>query len=240
MTDLFTAAGLILAVLLAYMQIQKTQAANIRAQQAHLRDELRVRIYEGASATFEKAADLVGRCRADTSAVISTLKMEIDGFPASLSTTSTDLSDLHFETAHALTDVLLKLEQYEIAFSRFRTIRREWSEEGRRFFDAYQKLSSKLSLYLPNKDPATGKLLPRLADPTAENIARIDGLQRAYEDVCSNLQSFVIDLQIESQNELLGHLFERQLPSRHPQDPGFKVLKRDPDDAGERPPGSLV
>ena len=240
MTDFLPALFVILTVLLAYSQIQKTQAANIRAKQAHLRDELRVRIYEGASATFEKANRLVGRSKIDTLWVVSTLKMELDGSPTSLRKTSTDLDDLHLDAAHALSDVFLKLEQYEIAFSRFRTIRRELSEEQRRFLEAYHKLSGKLSLYLPNTDPAAGKPLPRLANPTTENITELDGLQHAYGDVCSNVESFVMDLQIESQNEMLGHLFERQLPPRHPLDPKLKVLKRDPDDAAERPPGRFV
>lgn len=71
MAELLTAVGLILAVLLAYMQIQKTHAANIRAQEAHLRDQLRVRIYEEASTTFHNASRLVGRCNTDTRSIIS-------------------------------------------------------------------------------------------------------------------------------------------------------------------------
>lgn len=165
--------------------------------------------------------------------------MELGGLPAGPGTWR-EIMDLQSEAAQALSDVLLKLEQYEIAFARFRSIRRQFAEEHTRFWEAYQELFSKLSLLLPNIDPETNRPLPRLAAPTEARLSELEPLQGAYGDVCSDIQAYIIDLQIESQNEFLGSLFERQLPSRHPLDPSARVLTRDPDDTTERPAGSLV
>ena len=43
-----------------------------------------------------------------------------------------------------------------------------------------------------------------------------------------DIGSYVHDLTIESQNNLLSGLFERRVPQRQPLDPSFKVISTDP------------
>lgn len=46
MSELITALGLVLGVLIAYLQIQKNQRAGLQLQEAHLRNELKLKLYE--------------------------------------------------------------------------------------------------------------------------------------------------------------------------------------------------
>jgi hypothetical protein len=76
--------------------------------------------------------------------------------------------------------------------------------------------------------------------PTKDDVARLQDLADAYLAATGDLQGYIIDLQIEAQNELLGDLFERQLPPRAPGDEAVKVLARDPEPLHQRPRGRLA
>lgn len=240
MTEILTVGGLILGVLVAFWKIQQTHKANIQAQEAHLRNQLKVRIYEHSTSTFEHASDLLGKSRADTEATISSLRMKATGYPFSPAKTWQELTDAHNGALRAVTAVLLKLEQYEIAFARSGSIRRGLSEGHRTLLEAFGKLSSKLAVYLPNTHPDTGAALPPIKVLKKEDLPELEQLHEGYRDICGDMVCYIIDLQIEAQNELLGSLFDHTLPPRHPKDPDVKVLTRDADAPTERPPGDLV
>ena len=172
---------------------------------------------------------------------MSSLRMLADHLALSRWTTAADLARAHHDGFRALSRLLLRLEQYEIAFTRFRTVRRHLAEEHRQYLETFSRFLSRISKFLP-LTPEGGGYIPQagLADPTSEDIAELKELQQAYGDACGDLTSYILDLQIEAQNELLGSLFDHTLPPRHPEDPDVKVLARDPDAASERPPGRLV
>ena len=238
--QLVVAGGIIVTVRMAYVQMQKSQRATLAAQEAHLRNQLKVRIYEHSTATFEQGSDLISKSWAGTEATIFSLRMEVQGHPFSPARTWGELSDAHLAALRAVTAVLKKLEQYEIAFARFGSIRRGIAQGHRTFMEAYSKLSSKLGAYLPNTHPDTGAALPSIATLKKEDLPGLEQLQKAYADICGDMECYILDLQIEAQNELLGSLFDHELPPRHPKDPNVKVLTRDTQAQTERSPGNLV
>ncbi len=240
MTEILTVGGLILGVLVAYWKIQQTHKANIQAQEAHLRNQLKVRIYEHSTSTFEHASDLISKSQAGTEATIISLRMGATGYPFSPTDTWQELTDAHSAALRAVTDVLKKLEQYEIAFARFGSIRRELSEGHRTSLEAFGKLSSKLAVYLPNTHPETGAALPPITVLKKKDLPELEQLHEGYRNICNDMACYIVDLQIEAQNELLGSLFDHTLPPRHPEDPDVKVLTRDADAPTERPQGALV
>ena len=127
---------------------------------------------------------------------------------------------------------------------RFRTIRRTLAEEHARVLEAYAPLASKFGSYLPHRAPDSdsGTTVGPLVSPSPENLTELEQLRREYGDVCGGLSAFLSDLQVEMQNELLGHLFEgRTVPPRNPEDSNLVVLQRDPDaPVVERPRGRWV
>lgn len=243
MADLLTAGGLILTVLLAYVQIQKQHRANVELQREHLRDQLRTEVYKEVSAAVYEATRAVGRSHIKCITTAGTLRSRL-GFPAMpLRTTAEDLNEGHFEGANAFSDVLNAMERYEIVFLRFRSIRHALAEEHSRLLERYSALSGAMSRYLPHRppDPTQDVLVPPLAQPTAAHLDKLKPLTDDYAWTCMQVQSFLGDLQVEMQNELLSHLFEgRVVPPRNPEDENLRVLTRDPTVMTERPRGRIV
>ena len=249
--QIVAAGGIIVTVLLAYVQMQKSQRATLEAQErsqratlavqeAHLKNQLKVRIYEHSTSTFEQASDLLSKSHVNTISVVSTLRMAVEGLPFTPGKTVQELADAHYAAAGALSAVLRKLEQYEIAFARFGSIRRGLAQGHQMFLEAFSRLSSKLALYLPNTHPDTGAALPSIATLKKEDLPGLEQLQKAYADICGDMVCYILDLQIEAQNELLGSLFDHELPPRHPKDTNVKVLTRDTKAQTKRSPGNLV
>jgi hypothetical protein len=240
MTDLLPAAGLILTVLLAYMQIQKTHKKTIEAQEAHLRNELKVNLYEKAAPVFQEAAYAATAAASDYRTAVSVIEMQAKGLPFAHFRTADELLEVERRGSQSLTAVLVFLEQHEIAFTRFRAIRRELSEAHKEYIDSHSKLWLKLVTLIPPPPGEDGRPIRPLQAPTVELAAL---LRESYDDFasrCSDINSYLIDLQIAAQNELLGALFQRQLPPRRPGDPNLKVLERDDVEEDLRPPGRLI
>ena len=126
--QIVAAGGIIVTVLLAYVQMQKSQRATLAAQETHLKNQLKVRIYEHSTSTFEQASDLLSESHANTISVVHNLRMAVEGWPLTPGKTIQELGDAHHAASRASNDVLRKLEQYEIAFARFGSIRRGLAE----------------------------------------------------------------------------------------------------------------
>lgn len=240
MANLLTAAGLILTVLLAYMQIQRNQAATIRAQETHLRNQLKVSLYEKAAAIFHESAQRVNDVNHLTRSLLFTTKMIAQGYPFAHDKTGQDLIEANAAAGKGLNNVLFLLEQYEMAFSRFAPFRREISDSHGRLMSTFNDLWTKLAKHVPLVNSATGQVVGPLAKADEASLTELERLRKVFSSVCDDLMSYFIDLQIEAQNELLGGLFERQLPPRSPADPNVKVLTRAPEPLTTRPKGRIV
>ena len=235
MTDLLTAAGLILTVLLAYMQIQRNQRAAIELQEAHLRNELKLKLYEKAAGIFHAASDRIRRLESVIRSVMWELQAVASGLGMPQTTTHDDILKTRSEATEGVASVLIALEQYEIVFSRFASFRRQLSESHSRLLDVFNNWWTKVVEFVPFQ----AKLGP-LTKVSAESVGELETLQKALNDVCGDIGGYLIDLQIEAQNELLGDLFGRQLPPRAPGDPTIKVLTREATHLSKRTPGRLV
>jgi hypothetical protein len=222
------------------MQIQKTHRGNISAQREHLRNELRVSLYEKASGVFQNASITIGRAETTIRSAVMSLDMMAKGVPLAPRTTVQDTIEAHSGLSDAVSQVLRTLEQYEIAFSRFQSFRREFSESHQAALNAHVPLFAKLSGFIPSEHQESGKVLGPRAIPTKDDVKDLKALADTYLAAAGDLQGYIIDLQIEAQNELLGELFEHQLPPRAPGDESVKVLARDLDKLRERPRGRLA
>ena len=241
MGELIAALGLVLSVLIAYLQIQKNQRAGLQLQEAHLRNELKLKLYEKVSQVLADAGDCLSKASTQYYSVISMLDARVrKGFAVSPSQLGSQLADQGDAAQRALNRALNVLEQYEILFLRFGAFRRQISKDHSRFLEAHSALWSKVLIYLPFISPETGKPLGPVVFPSEADLVQIEELHRRFIEVCNDLSGYMIDLQIETQNELLGDLFSRQLPPRHPADPRVTVLRRDDKELAERPEGRLV
>jgi hypothetical protein len=95
-------------------------------------------------------------------------------------------------------------------------------------FEAFTPLFSSALEMLPMDNPdheSNGAPAVFLrAAPTPEAIAKVRELVATYERGLADLQCYVFDLVVESQNVLLVGLFARAVPARVPRDPSHKVV----------------
>ncbi|HEY3287730.1 MAG TPA: hypothetical protein VGJ96_11500 [Gemmatimonadaceae bacterium] len=239
--QIITAAGLILGVLLAYLQVQKNHAAALKLQEAHLRNDLKLRLYDRVSERFSTCSSLLSKAHFVHTGVFSAWHMRVrQGFSVAPQQLASEMSETAHAGAASVNAVLEIVEHYEIAFPRFETIRRELSEKHRELLAAQTALWNAIMMFLPFADATTGTKVGPLGFPTEIQLAEFGSLHTKYQDVCNDISGYMIDLQIEAQNELLGELFGRTVPPRSPLDPVHQVLARDPSEVKQRPPGRLI
>ena len=241
MGTLIAVGTMVIGVLAIYLKIEKQQKSLLYLQEEHLKNELKLRIYERISETMSLAASLVGRTHTNMISVLSVLRMHTEGLPLVTTIKTADLRDAHFEAYRAVNEVLRVMEQYEIALLRFRTIRLHLGRTNTEFLEKYSPLGSKLFGYLPTPTAeGDGEIPPLLGTPTGEGLTELEDLKQAYGESCSDLQAYLLDLQMEAQNELLGGLFAQTVPPRRPLDPSVEVLSRDDEILEERPSGGRL
>jgi len=219
---------LVITVLLAYSGIR----ASLRLQEEHLKNELKVRLYPEIADALHRTAEALQAAALGYEVTVGDLKRRTETGTGGSQRTSEELADRHRDAARQVTALLMVFEKYEIVFARFAGIRRQFADEHLRLLTAHSTLFSRLLLFLPS---VQGTVLPH--QPRLQDVAELEVLAKAYRDVEGDLQGYILDASVEAQNELLGDLFKRQLPSRNPLDSSVKVLKRDYTPQRTREPG---
>jgi hypothetical protein len=239
-TEFLTAGGLILTVLLAYMQIQKQHGNALRLQAEHLRNKLKVQIYHEITAHLHKTARAQGRATSSYRSAVTSLRSNHENPAIQLTQTSNGLRRAHERASRSVSSLLILFEKYEIVFAHFGSIQRQFGDEHRRLLDANWKLTGKLMMYLPMDDlPAETKTVFPLK-AKRDDLSELEEMVSEYLSVLEELEGYILDVQVEAQNELLGNLFGRVVPQRNPADPDVKVLQRDAEPRTERPKGRWV
>lgn len=236
-----TALGLILSVLIAYLQVQRNARAALALQETHLQNELKLKLYEKIGVVLSDANDQLSKAGTQYFSVLSSLDLRVrKQIPVDVHDTGLALSAVVHEAQRRLSRVLNLLEEYEIVFLRFGSFRRQLVDEHRKLLSTHQEFWTQLLPYLPFVHNTTKQQLPSPIVPTAEQLDVLEQRHRAFQEVCNDVGGYLIDLQIETQNELLGDLLQRQVPPRSPLDPTVAVLRRDENELVKRPPGRLI
>ena len=76
--------------------------------------------------------------------------------------------------------------------------------------------------------PVQGTLFP-WQPPDDQKVKELERLGEALQEVLTTLLAYIIDIQAEMQNLLVGELFNTKIPPRRPINPKFKVLQLDRD-----------
>jgi len=217
-------------------QLNRQHRSSLALQEAHLRHQLQLDIFREVSDQLRAVAVAFSDADSTAAATLRQLQNQVQG-RGEVSSTGEELSDAHFAAARTISDLLVLLERYEVVFYRFGTARRTLSDGSKRFHESYWELTKKLGLFLPVENGPR----PHPFVPTPADVTLIEQATDEYRNVCGNFQGFVLDLQIEAQNCLLGELFQRKLPPRNPRDPTVPVLNPDSDAVLlARPPGRFV
>jgi hypothetical protein len=217
----------------------KTQTAR---QSEQARDELFLKIYDSLSEEIQACQ----RKLSEVSIKILTCPGRIDSYwmqknefglqkPSPISDRSESLSEISFEFHSALIRVMSIIERYQIIFPNqrlFKAFKSALFMQSRAQADAFDPFWKDVRKFLPTDVPqeeqATfGVAVLEPQQPTKEEIEGIHKLAEAHLDVCTQMTGCLIDLLHEAQNNLLGHLFQRQLPPRIPRKDGIVSVRND-------------
>lgn len=141
-------------------------------------------------------------------------------------------TDLDYAVSSAAINVITVLEKYEIACPELKIFRTAINVVGsdvqkshRKIFGEYLKaFSVEVQTSGPTSIETTVIHKPI---PTGENLERIQAVASEYVDAISRYGEISFDLDVESQNLLLGGLFDYRVPRRTPGDPNKIVITLD-------------
>lgn len=237
MTEILTAGGLVITVLLAYLQIQRNQSSSLRLQSEHLKNQLKVEVFRELIGHLDRCGLSLGKAKADINRAIRNLEYSRSKIQSYQVITSQAVRASDEKARRRLTRLTLLLEKYEIVFARFYSLRRGISDTSRTLRDTSGELLMRLILVLPNEDLYKVTSPPSPSSLTEDQLEQLKTLGQKYERAVEDLRSYLLDFGVEAQNELLGPLFEREVPRRNPADATKTVLTRDSAIPKERPKG---
>lgn len=219
----------VLAIIAGFIGIGYQYRKSLRLQQANAREALKLQVYgklvqaANAVSATNSAANMYaflmpGRLR-------GMLNHEQTGVPPLVTNQrAKKLMELESTASDALVELVIQIENWEIAFPTGELFRIAFSVTSQSIREKSDKLMKAAMPLLPmERDDGTGTLFP-LPQLTSE---KIDALQLLVNDFCSardDLSGYTHDLIVEAQNSLLSGLFERRLQPRKPADPRCKVL----------------
>ena len=223
-----TLAGIVTGAIIVAWQIARQHRNGLQLQEEHLKNEIRVKLYERLADAVEEASSALSASLSAARRAMMPFELPRPAASRPDRDAAPALSIARDQVSKAVTRLALVMERYEIVFPGFSDVSRAIAEEFKLYLDAHWEFWSRISPFLPLKaenpdEQATvDRVFPRPA--TMQDIEALKELRRHFEDACWNLEAYTGDVRIESQNVLLGKLFARTLPARKPLDPNAKVL----------------
>lgn len=222
------AGGTVIAVLLVYLQVQKQHKSTLVLQEEHLKNEIRLKIYERIADSVEECSKLIGVAVSEARNAVTIIsagdRQQVENLPQ---TGMSIIQAKHVATG-AVAQLMRVIERYEIAFPGFVEMRLGLSQGAQEVNDVTVPFIGKASLYLPiETSDAEGRQvrLRPLVVPEESDISELNHIHELFDEALHKLEAYTADVQIEAQNVLLGNLFNRQIPARQPGDPRYRVLK---------------
>ena len=223
--------GIVLGVIIVAWQVRKQLKEQAARQSAQARDELLVMIYDSFSAEIKACKKKV----TEASIKILSCPDRIESYwlqkkqldlqkPTPISDRSEALSRLNFEVRIALAEVISVIERYDIVFPKqrlFRAFKSALIMQSHSRAETFQAFWSKVRAFLPIDVPkaeqaALGLAVIETRPPAAADYEKMRELAEAHLYESTEITGCLIDLLHEAQNNLLGHLFQRQILPRIP------------------------
>jgi hypothetical protein len=228
-----TLVGIVIATVTVILQLARQHKSSLQLQRENAREELKLRIHETLAEKVRKLS------RANTRAAMYAfmIPFNVGNFQnqRSLGMNSTpvkertpEFSKLHFEANDVLVELIEEFEAWAIAFPGLTVFQTALNSANHNAQNAFHELFSFLVPVLPFDPPIDAHpQMPRpfvpkiLSDQEREQLK--EHVDR-YKEAMDEIGSYIHDLTIESQNNLLSGLFDRRVPVRRPLDPQMKVI----------------
>jgi hypothetical protein len=238
---LVSVLGILVAARMVILQLSRQHENSLRVQRESARQTLKLQIYENFVRRIDGLSDALRESSmyvfAIPSAIESRHELIADGIPASgLDQRFRTFSKLHADAMDAAADVLIQIETWSIAFPGIDIFQIALNAAMFDAREAATQLYPALMQILPMEPPPGSP--PEYATivhslPTGAALTEFRRLVQNYYDALSEIESYVSDLKVEGQNNLLASLFDHRVPRREPLDLARKVISTEPSIAAE-------
>jgi hypothetical protein len=147
-----------------------------------------------------------------------------------------EFADLHLKAERVFPELLRDLESWSIAIPGGEVFQIALNAAAYDVREAFVPLHTALLSILPMDPPVGHPAIHTLVHPlpSPEAMSSLGVLIDRYNEARQDFGSYLHDLMIEAQNNLLNNLFDgRVAPARKPLDPRHKVITLDPSRAEE-------
>lgn len=222
-----TAIGMIVSVGIVLLQLGKQHKSSLKLQRNNAKEELKLRVYEILGAKAQAFADAELEANSYASSILRELDSHVWSAENGLNRQTTELradrlSKLHYAASGALTDLILAIESWEIAFPAAELFRAAFSSANHDVEESFHPLFQDAIRFLPTDLGELGLHVPPL--PTSDGLDDFKQKVDAYSEARTTLRTYSHDLVVESQNLLLSKLFKKRVEVRKPIDPSYKVI----------------
>lgn len=205
---------------------QHKNAINLEEQNA--KKKLHLEIYQKISEQINKA-----QAAEKISVYGLTLPNKISDYVArdrqeSLPERIEEISNKFNAYSGEITNLIILIEEYEIALNRFGIFRIVFSCQMNKVRDEYFRFIHLLHQCLPIDlpDHMNAKPVP-LIKPSAEMIDQLKESGSKFHESVMDMSCYIYDFRIEAQNHLLGELFKRKVEPRRPTDKKYIAVTTD-------------
>jgi len=222
-----TTVGMVVSVGVVLYQLGKQHRGSLKLQRSNAREALRLRVYELLGEKARSFSDADSEAGSYARSIVRELESAIwaaqIGLPRKTSKLGAqELSKLHYEASSALVELIVTIENWEIAFPAAELFRVAFSSANHDVENAFHPLFQQVVRLLP-VDMLDGTTIAQPL-PSAEKCAELKALVEAYGEARGTLRTYTHDLVVEAQNLLLSKLFKRRVKIREPLDPAYKVV----------------
>lgn len=226
---LVTFASVTISALLIIWQIGRQYRNSIDLQQDNHRNQFKLKMYQELASFIDKATE---KGRIGTVGLMLPGKIANSGSYTEIQERPLDISNGSAELVIEVTKLMCFLETYEVVMPRFRIFRLAFGCA----IDKLQKVTfeyfTMLLRFLPTdvKEEDAKRLGIKVLPPVRPNNDELDKLREMgnqYFQECLDVYSYIHDLRIEAQKELLGNIFGNDVHGRMPNEEEYVVISAD-------------
>lgn len=229
---LFSAAGTIA------WQLAKQHKNSLALQRENAREALKLQVYEKLIPQIRKASHCI--CGSGMYAFTIPIHLDIyfsqqsSGFsPNPVTDRAQELLRLHGEASSSLVELIEEFESWGIAFPGIEVFQVALNVVSFDMRESFHELHTALLPALPfdiPMSPGSSVTMGSTRQPSLlpGQLESLKSLVDRYKAATDDAASYLYDLTIEAQNNLLSNMFQRRLPPRNPLDPSCKVISTQP------------
>lgn len=214
-------------------QIGHQRRNEIDGQRENFKIELRLRVYQEMSTKVLPASDALGAAAMYAFCMPGHMKLAAQGpqndYVQAVSDRAKAFLDLDSRAHGQLSEVVLMIEKYLIIHPDLDIFRMALSSADHDLRTSFPALFDFMLQHFPmdvmGESGATTINVRRFSPQECEQVG---DMAMRYYDRASDAQAFLMDIQAELQQLLLGPLFPNKPPRRVPADPSKRVLSLDP------------